>query len=113
MIRKVLDGQSRSDSVGLGNVDARLRQVYGEDAALVGELKLFVPLEGLVDLDAERVRLDKELKRVDAEIARCNGKLGSATFVANAPAAVVEQERQRLADWTAQRDGLAAQRARL
>lgn len=37
VIRKVLDGQSRSDSVGLGNVDARLRQVYGEDAALVVE----------------------------------------------------------------------------
>lgn len=36
-IRKVLDGQSRTDSVGLGNVDARLRQVYGEEAGLVVE----------------------------------------------------------------------------
>ena len=36
-IRKILDGQSRSDSVGLGNVDARLRQVYGEEAGLVVE----------------------------------------------------------------------------
>lgn len=34
-IRKVLDGQSRADSVGLGNVDARLRQVYGEEFGLV------------------------------------------------------------------------------
>ena len=39
--------------------------------------------------------------------------LASETFVNNAPAAVVEQERQRLADWGAQRDALAAQRARL
>ena len=69
-------------------------------AAIVGELKLFVPLEGLVDLDAERVRLDKELKRVDGELAKSQGKLASDTFVQNAPAAVVEQERQRLADWT-------------
>ncbi|QCO66937.1 valine--tRNA ligase [Luteimonas yindakuii] len=95
----------------------RIERVEGDPppsaTAVVGELRLFVPLEGLVDLDAERVRLDKELKRVETEIAKCNGKLGSATFVANAPAAVVEQERQRLADWTAQRDGLAAQRARL
>ena len=82
-------------------------------AALVGELKLFVPLEGLVDLDAERARLDKELKRVAGELAKSKGKLASETFVANAPAAVVEQERTRLADWTAQHDALAAQRARL
>ncbi|MEN1972174.1 valine--tRNA ligase [Luteimonas sp. MJ204] len=82
-------------------------------AALVGELKLFVPLEGLVDLDAERTRLDKELKRVAVELAKSKGKLASDTFVANAPAAVVEQERTRLADWTAQHDALSAQRARL
>jgi len=82
-------------------------------SAVVGELKLFVPLDGLVDLDAERTRLDKEIKRVEGELAKSKGKLASETFVQNAPAAVVEQERQRLADWTAQRDALAAQRARL
>jgi valyl-tRNA synthetase len=76
-------------------------------------LRLFVPLEGLVDLDAERTRLDKELKRVEGELAKSTNKLASETFVANAPGPVVEQERQRLADWTAQRDALAAQRARL
>lgn len=81
--------------------------------ALVGEMKLFVPLEGLVDLGAERARLDKELKRVEGELAKSTNKLASDTFVQNAPAAVVEQERQRLTDWTAQRDALAAQRARL
>jgi two-component system LytT family sensor kinase len=36
-IRRVLDGQSGSDSVGLGNVDARLRQVYGDECGLVVE----------------------------------------------------------------------------
>jgi valyl-tRNA synthetase len=82
-------------------------------AAVVGELKLLVPLEGLVDLGAERARLDKELKRVDGEIAKSHGKLASETFVANAPAAVVEQERKRLVDWGSQRDALAAQRAKL
>ena len=81
--------------------------------AVVGELKLLVPLEGLVDLDAERARLDKELKKVDAEIAKCKGKLANETFVANAPAAVVEQERKRLVDWTTQREALASQRARM
>ncbi len=76
-------------------------------------LNLFVPLEGLVDLGAERTRLDKEIKRVAAEKAKSEGKLASDTFVANAPGPVVEQERQRLADWTAQLEALSAQRARL
>jgi valyl-tRNA synthetase len=95
----------------------RIEAIDGEPpaaaAGLVGELKLFVPLEGLVDLGAERTRLDKELKRVEGELAKSQGKLASETFVQNAPPAVVEQERQRLADWSAQRDALAAQRARL
>lgn len=81
--------------------------------AVVGELKLFVPLEGLVDLDAERTRLDKEIKRVGGEKAKSENKLASETFVSNAPAAVVEQERQRLTDWTAQLEALVAQRTRL
>ena len=81
--------------------------------AVVGELTLLVPLEGLVDLSAERARLDKEIKRVQGEIAKCNGKLASETFVQNAPAAVVEQERKRLVDWNVQLDGLTAQRAKL
>lgn len=81
--------------------------------ALVGELKLLVPLEGLVDLGAERTRLDKEIKRVDGEIGKCHNKLASETFVANAPPAVVEQERKRLADWNLQREALASQRAKL
>ncbi len=82
-------------------------------AAVVGELKLLVPLEGLVDLSAERTRLDKELKRVEGEIAKCNDKLASETFVQNAPPAVVEQERKRLVDWNVQHEALAAQRAKL
>jgi len=81
--------------------------------ALVGELKLLVPLEGLVDLGAERTRLDKEIKRVEGEIGKCHNKLASETFVANAPPAVVEQERKRLADWNLQREALASQRAKL
>lgn len=80
-------------------------------AAVVGELKLLVPLEGLVDLDAERARLDKEIARVAAEKDKSETKLGK--FSDKVPAAVVEQERQRLADWSAQLAALQEQRARL
>ena len=80
-------------------------------AGLVGGLKLFVPLEGLVDLDAERARLDREIARVRGEKDKSEAKL--AKFSDKVPAAVIEQERQRLADWTAQHEALSAQRARL
>ena len=79
--------------------------------AVVGELQLFVPLEGLVDLDAERVRLDKELARVASEKDKSEAKL--AKFGGSVPPAVVEQERARLADWSAKLEALTAQRERL
>jgi valyl-tRNA synthetase len=80
-------------------------------AAVVGELKLLVPLEGLVDLDAERARLDKEIARVAGEKDKSEAKL--ARFTDKVPPAVVEQERQRLADWSHQLAALHAQRAKL
>jgi valyl-tRNA synthetase len=74
---------------------------------------LLIPLAGLIDLDAERARLTKEIKRIEGEIAKCNGKLASETFVANAPAAVVAQERQRLSEWSLQLAALREQHQRL
>ncbi len=117
-------GDNAGDTSRVANFDAALRflarieridPLDGEPpaaaAARVGDLDLFVPLEGLVDLDAERVRLDKELKRVEGELTKSQNKL--AAFEGKAPAHVIEQERQRLGEWTAQRDALAGQRARL
>ena len=63
--------------------------------ALVGDLKVMVPLAGLIDVDAERARLTKEVARKADELARLEGKLGNADFVAKAPAAVVAKERQK------------------
>ncbi|KAF1723789.1 valine--tRNA ligase [Pseudoxanthomonas mexicana] len=80
-------------------------------AAVVGELKLLVPLEGLVDLDAERARLDKEIARVTGEKDKSEAKL--AKFTDKVPPAVVDQERQRLADWSSQLAALHGQRAKL
>ncbi|WP_312236474.1 valine--tRNA ligase [Stenotrophomonas sp.] len=80
-------------------------------AAIVGDLTLLVPLEGLVDLGAERARLDKEIARVESEKEKSETKL--SRFTDKVPAAVVEQERVRLVEWTAQLDGLRGQRAKL
>jgi valyl-tRNA synthetase len=68
-------------------------------AAIVGEMRILIPLAGLIDVGAEKTRLAKEIKRIEGEIAKCNGKLANANFVANAPPEVVAQEQQRLKDF--------------
>jgi valyl-tRNA synthetase len=78
--------------------------------AIVGELKILIPLAGLIDIGAEQARLAREVKRIESEIARCNGKLANANFIANAPAEVVGQEQQRLKDFAST---LAALRGQL
>ena len=82
-------------------------------AAVVGTLRVLIPLAGLIDLDAEKTRLAKEVARIEGEIRKCEGKLGNANFVANAPAEVVAQERQRVTDWTTQLTALREQAAKL
>ena len=86
-------------------------QAPASAVAIVGELKLLVPLEGLVDLDAERTRLDKEIARVSGEKEKSETKLSK--FSDKVPPAVIEQERQRLVDWSHQLEALQSQRAKL
>ncbi len=82
-------------------------------AAALGDLRILIPLAGLIDVGAERARLDKEIGRLQGEIAKAEGKLSNANFVANAPAAVVTQERERIAEFNASLTGLSEQRERL
>ena len=67
--------------------------------ALLGDMRLLVPMKGLIDVYAERTRLDKQMEKVCAELSKANGKLGNEKFVNNAPAAVVTQERERVAEF--------------
>ena len=67
--------------------------------ALLGELRLLVPMKGVIDVDAERARLEKQLDKVNVDLARTNGKLGNEKFVNNAPVDVVAKEKLRAADF--------------
>jgi valyl-tRNA synthetase len=66
--------------------------------ALVGEMKVLIPLAGLIDKDAELNRLKKEIDKLDGEVKRLNGKLSNANFVDRAPEAVVQKERDKLTE---------------
>ena len=79
--------------------------------ALAGDFKLMLKIE--IDVDAEKERLGKEIARLDGEIAKANGKLTNESFVARAPAAVVEQEKARVAEFSASLEKLKTQLQKL
>jgi valyl-tRNA synthetase len=81
--------------------------------ALLGNMRLQVPMAGLIDVDAERTRIRKQRERVDVDLVRSNAKLGNDKFVNNAPEDVVLQERQRVAEFEQQIAQLDEQLARL
>lgn len=99
---------------------ARLEEISASDSVppasaqtVVGETVIALPLDGVIDLDAERDRLAKELKKLDGEITRLEKKLGNAKFVANAPEEVVAGEKAKLADYTAQKTKVSEALGRL
>jgi len=79
--------------------------------AVQGEARLALHVE--IDVAAEKERLNKEISRLQGEIAKASGKLSNESFVARAPAAVVAQEQQRIADFTAALARLQDQLGRL
>jgi valyl-tRNA synthetase len=79
--------------------------------AVVGEARICLFME--IDVAAEKARLGKELARLEGEIVKAHGKLGNESFVARAPAAVIDQERKRLADFEATVAKIKDQLARL
>ncbi|HEX3718953.1 MAG TPA: valine--tRNA ligase [Verrucomicrobiae bacterium] len=77
--------------------------------------KLFIPIAGLFDVEAEKARLTKELQKVEAEITKVQQKLDNPSFAEKVPPQVLQEHRQRLVDWQSKRaqlqsalDGLAS-----
>ncbi|HOC57732.1 MAG TPA: valine--tRNA ligase [Verrucomicrobiota bacterium] len=65
---------------------------------------LYLPLEGLIDVAAEKGRLTKELEKIESEITKTNQKLSNPNFTAKAPPHVLQEHQQRLAEWQAKRE---------
>jgi valyl-tRNA synthetase len=79
--------------------------------AVAGDARLCLYME--IDVDAEKARLGKEAARLQGELAKANGKLSNQAFVAKAPPPVIEQERKRIAEFTATLGKIEDQLARL
>jgi valyl-tRNA synthetase len=65
--------------------------------------ELFLPLEGLIDVTAEKIRLAKEVEKIQSEIAKVEQKLANPNFTQKVPPTVLAEHEQRLVDWKAKR----------
>jgi valyl-tRNA synthetase len=99
---------------------ARVSNIAFADSAPQGAVQIIVrgevaalPLQGVIDLDAERTRLTKEIAKCDADIARVDQKLGNADFLKRAPEEIVEGEREKRDEAQARKEKLAEALARL
>jgi len=102
-----LAGLDRIELVAAGDA------VKGAATALLGAMRILVPLAGLIDVDAERDRLGKQLAKTNDDLGRVRRKLENQSFVANAPADVVAKEHARIADLEQRASQLTQQLARL
>ena len=69
---------------------------------------LFLPTEGLIDVEAEKSRLTKELQKIEAEISKVEQKLANPNFTQKVPPQVLQEHQQRLAEWQAKREQVKA-----
>jgi valyl-tRNA synthetase len=81
--------------------------------ALVGKMEILIPLEGLIDKEAEIKRLDKEIAKLEKTIKQSAGKLRNENYTAKAPVEVVEKERTKLAEMEQALSQLQEQRTAL
>lgn len=80
-------------------IDDSYEAPKGTPAAVTSVGEAYMPMEGLIDVEAERVRISKEIEKIELEVKKSEGKLSNASFVDRAPPEVVVQEKERLEDW--------------
>jgi len=81
--------------------------------ALIGEMKLLIPMAGLIDKEAELARLTKEIGKLEKELVRVSGKLANPNYVEKAPAAVVDKEKAKLVEIQSSLEKLTEQLIRI
>jgi valyl-tRNA synthetase len=94
----------RPANIGQLTVDPAAKRLPGSACNVVGDLQVFV--HDVIDDAAERQRLQKALAKAEQEIATCEKKLQNPSFVERAPAEVVQEQRERLAEYQASRQAI-------
>jgi len=95
-LEQMADYLKKLANVGELTLDATATKPKGSATAVVEEMELFIPLEGLIDMDKEVERLEKEIASKAGFISGLKKKLNNGNFASRAPAKVVENERQKL-----------------
>ncbi|KAF0151260.1 MAG: valyl-tRNA synthetase [Ignavibacteria bacterium] len=80
-------------------VDENIDKPKACASAVVKGCDIFIPLEGLIDLNVERARIEKEIARILGSFNSVRKKLENESFVAKAPAEIIERERMKMSDW--------------
>ncbi|MDT3695514.1 MAG: valine--tRNA ligase [Ignavibacterium sp.] len=80
-------------------VDANIQKPKASASAVLRNVEIYIPLEGLIDLDVEKQRIQKEIVRLESSLAGIEKKLSNEKFVANASPEIVEKERTKQKDW--------------
>ncbi len=80
-------------------VDKNLSKPKASASAVVKDVEIYIPLEGLIDLNVERNRLQKEISRLEGSLTAIVKKLSNEKFVNNAPKEIVEKEKAKKQDW--------------
>jgi valyl-tRNA synthetase len=87
----------------VNNLDTKPAQAV---SALTAWTEIYVPLEGIIDIEREIVRLEKELKATEADLQRAESKLGNANFLAKAPQEVIAKENAKAEEARVKREGI-------
>jgi valyl-tRNA synthetase len=80
-------------------VDSKMQKPKASASAVIKGCDIFIPLEGLIDLNVERSRIEKEITRISGSLEGVRKKLSNEGFVAKAPSDVIERERTKMNDW--------------
>jgi valyl-tRNA synthetase len=117
MDKKYLDAQ-RHYLVALARAESITWLDKGHDApesatALIGHMKVLIPLGSLIDKQAELERLSKEMEKIEKDLSKAKTKLANPDFVARAPKNVVEQENQRVQQFETALANLRRQRSKV
>ncbi|MGR8997558.1 MAG: valine--tRNA ligase [Gammaproteobacteria bacterium] len=81
--------------------------------ALVGDMKILIPMAGIIDKTAELARLEKEIQKIKNDLPRVEGKLSNPAFVDKAPPEIINKEKARLADLHAMLNNLEQQQSKI